>query len=102
MTESRKVLLNSRRYLPRSSDTELVLKEQNVRLPLVVHARAGHCVGNRASTIENSKQNLKCRIDDARATCSAGRQDRLACSIQNQRRAHARQGSFARSDRVGL
>ena len=41
MTESRKVCLNSRGDLPGSADTELVLKEQNVRLPLVVHARAG-------------------------------------------------------------
>ena len=55
MAESRKVFLNSRGDLPRSADTELVLKEQNVRLPLVVHARAGHCVGNRASAIENSE-----------------------------------------------
>ena len=42
MAESRKVCLNSRRYLPRSADTELVLKEQNVRLPLVApFSRAG-------------------------------------------------------------
>ena len=55
MAESRKVCLDSRGDLPGSADTELVLKEQNVRLPLVVHARAGHCFGNRASAIENSE-----------------------------------------------
>ena len=89
MAESRQVCLNPRGDLPRSADSELVLKEQHVRLPLVVHARASQSFGNRASAVENSKQNLKCRVDDARATCSAGRQKRFACSIQNHRRAHA-------------
>src|SRR5262245_11265051 len=80
---------------------EPILDPEQVRRPLMVDPRLSEGIRKRKAKVEAANERLNNLANDGWAAGGADREHGLAV-VEDDRRAHARQGSFTRSDGVGF